>query len=222
MSSKHIVSFSGGKDSTAMLLRMIELKMPIDEIVFADTGLEFPEIYEHIKNIEKIINRKITIIKTDQTWDKWFYGIPKRGKAGERGLIRGFPLTLFPCWWSRESKFKVLDKYCKGHIRYIGIAIDEPRRLKKKENYVYPLADWKWAEKDCIEYLRSKGILKEIHEKFKRTGCWCCPKQNLESLKILMKDYPKLWEKLKQMEKDSPQGFKPNFSLIKFEKENSP
>lgn len=29
---KYIVSFSGGKDSTAMLLRMLELKYPIDEV----------------------------------------------------------------------------------------------------------------------------------------------------------------------------------------------
>jgi len=41
---KHIVAFSGGKDSTAMLLRMIELKKPIDVILFADTGLEYPEM----------------------------------------------------------------------------------------------------------------------------------------------------------------------------------
>jgi tRNA(Ile)-lysidine synthase TilS/MesJ len=31
---RHIVSFSGGKDSTAMLLMMIEKGMPIDEIIF--------------------------------------------------------------------------------------------------------------------------------------------------------------------------------------------
>ena len=31
---KHIVNFSGGKDSTAMLIRMIEEGMPIDDIVF--------------------------------------------------------------------------------------------------------------------------------------------------------------------------------------------
>ncbi len=34
---KQIISFSGGKDSSAMLLRMIELKYPIDEIIFCDT-----------------------------------------------------------------------------------------------------------------------------------------------------------------------------------------
>lgn len=30
----HIVSLSGGKDSTAMLLRMLEEKMPVDIILF--------------------------------------------------------------------------------------------------------------------------------------------------------------------------------------------
>jgi len=40
---KHIVSFSGGKDSTAMLLKMIENNMLIDDIIFLDTTVEFPE-----------------------------------------------------------------------------------------------------------------------------------------------------------------------------------
>ena len=48
---KHIVSFSGGKDSTAMLLRMVEENMQIDDIVFCDTGKEFPQMYEHIKKV---------------------------------------------------------------------------------------------------------------------------------------------------------------------------
>lgn len=35
---KHIVKFSGGKDSTAMLLMMLERGLPVDEIIFCDTG----------------------------------------------------------------------------------------------------------------------------------------------------------------------------------------
>lgn len=34
--TQHVISFSGGKDSTAMLLMMIENDMPIDRIVFID------------------------------------------------------------------------------------------------------------------------------------------------------------------------------------------
>jgi 3'-phosphoadenosine 5'-phosphosulfate sulfotransferase (PAPS reductase)/FAD synthetase len=64
---------------------------------------------------------------------------------------------------------------------------------------------------------REKKITPPLITKFKRTGCWLCPKQSKESLKNLYLFYPKLWEKLKQYEKDSPHGFKPNFSLKKFE-----
>ena len=35
----NMVSFSGGKDSTAMLLRMLEEGMQVDIILFCDTGL---------------------------------------------------------------------------------------------------------------------------------------------------------------------------------------
>ena len=55
----HVVSFSGGKDSTAMLLRMLEEGMHVDVILFCDTGLEFPEMYDHIDKVEKKIGRKI-------------------------------------------------------------------------------------------------------------------------------------------------------------------
>ncbi|WP_147369010.1 phosphoadenosine phosphosulfate reductase domain-containing protein, partial [Fusobacterium necrophorum] len=67
--TKHIVSFSGGKDSTAMLLMMLEKKLKVDDIVFLDTGVEFPEMYEHIEKIEKNINRKITKLKAEKSFE---------------------------------------------------------------------------------------------------------------------------------------------------------
>ncbi|MDE5946451.1 MAG: phosphoadenosine phosphosulfate reductase family protein [Oscillospiraceae bacterium] len=44
----HVCSFSGGKDSTAMLLKMLEMKMPVDVVLFCDTGLEFPQLYDDV------------------------------------------------------------------------------------------------------------------------------------------------------------------------------
>ena len=38
-------SFSGGKDSTAMVLLLIKNHYPLDEVVFYDTGMEFSAIY---------------------------------------------------------------------------------------------------------------------------------------------------------------------------------
>ena len=57
---KYIASFSGGKDSTAMLLKLIEEDWPLDDIVFFDTGWEFPQMLDHIDRVEQYIRRPIT------------------------------------------------------------------------------------------------------------------------------------------------------------------
>jgi 3'-phosphoadenosine 5'-phosphosulfate sulfotransferase (PAPS reductase)/FAD synthetase len=49
-----------------MLLKMIEEDMQIDKIVFLDTTVEFPQMYEHIKKVEKYIGRKITKLSPDK------------------------------------------------------------------------------------------------------------------------------------------------------------
>lgn len=41
-----IASVSWGKDSLAMLHGLIERDMPLDEVVFYDTGMEFDAIYQ--------------------------------------------------------------------------------------------------------------------------------------------------------------------------------
>lgn len=56
---RYIVSFSRGKDSTAMLLKMLEDNWDIAEIIYCDTGKEFPQMYEHIEKGKKIYKRKL-------------------------------------------------------------------------------------------------------------------------------------------------------------------
>ena len=51
------VSFSGGKDSTALLLRMLESGMSVDIILFNETGLDFPEMEAHIEKVEQYIKK---------------------------------------------------------------------------------------------------------------------------------------------------------------------
>ena len=65
----HIVSLSGGKDSAAMLLRMLVEGMPVDMILFCDTGLEFDRMYHHIDRLEKYIGRPITQLKSEYAFE---------------------------------------------------------------------------------------------------------------------------------------------------------
>lgn len=87
----HILSLSGGKDSTAMLLHILELldsgddSYPLDEVVFADTGLEFPEMYEHLKKLRKVVVEhgiKWTMLKPEYPFEYYLYEHEYVGKDG--------------------------------------------------------------------------------------------------------------------------------------------
>ena len=43
-----------------MLLRLVEENRPIDEILYCDTGWEFPQMYDHLDRLEQTIGRPIT------------------------------------------------------------------------------------------------------------------------------------------------------------------
>jgi len=105
---KHIVSFSGGKDSTLMLLLMLEKGMPIDDIIFADTGMEFQELYDYVERIEGVIGRKVTRLKSDKTWDDVFFH--KRGSGKNIGQIVAFP-PVGKCEVARDTKMRAIRKY---------------------------------------------------------------------------------------------------------------
>lgn len=206
MKKQHIVSFSGGKDSTALLIQMLERKMQVDRIVFADTLYEFPDLYEYINTVNDYIKKygdyEIEILKpTRRIEDEVFEKITRGPRKGE---IRGFPLVAFGCYWSRDVKQKPLNEVCKGNIRYIGIALDEKeRRIKdwEEQGFRYPLIDWGWTEADCLQYLKDINLQNPLYDKFDRLGCYWCPKQSIKSLKVLYREYPVLWKKVLDLDR---------------------
>lgn len=219
---KHIVSFSGGKDSTAMLLRMLEENMQVDEIIYCDTYKEFPQMYKHIEKIKKYIkekyNKEITTLKAEKDFDYYMFEHEKtRGKnKGKRGY--GWS-TMLCRWCTSNLKTNVINKYLKAkneeYTEYIGIACDEPKRIKDK---CYPLIDWGMTEKDCLHYCYERGFDWEgLYEHFDRVSCWCCPLKNLKELKTLYTHYPELWEELKEMDKKSYNQFRKDYSVKELE-----
>lgn len=57
---KYIASVSFGKDSLAMLLRLMEENWPLDIVAFYNTGMEFDSIYAIRDKVKPMLeNRKI-------------------------------------------------------------------------------------------------------------------------------------------------------------------
>ena len=158
---KHIVQFSGGKDSTAMLLMMLERGMQVDEIIFCDTGKEFPQMYDHIKKVEEYIGRKVTVLKAEKSFD--YYMCEHEKTKGKKKGHKGYGWArMWVRWCTRILKQEPTKRYLKNigeYTEYIGIAYDEPKRHKNiPKNTVHPLFSWGITEAEALQYCYDKGF----------------------------------------------------------------
>jgi len=213
---KYIVSFSGGKDSTAMLLMLLEKGWPVDRIISVDTTKQFPEMNDHIKKVQLMVEPiKIEIVKID--FDYWFG--EKKIEQGNNKERKGYGWPVMPNRWCTGKKIQAMRRLIsKNDVEYIGIASDETKRTQRdyinKQNVRFPLVDWEITEKQALEYCYSKGLYwNGLYEKFSRVGCWCCPMARMAELKILYNNFPELWGELREMDKKTYKPFKNGYSI---------
>ena len=222
---KYIASVSFGKDSLAMLLLLIEKNMPLDEVVFYDTGMEFQAIYnlrDKIKLLLQDKNIKFVELKPDYDFEYKMFDKPVKKRNGTTS--KGYSWCGGRCRWGTTDKLRTIEKYTKGCYEYIGIAADEHNRIAKerKLNKIMPLVEWGMTEKDCLEYCHSKGYYWyeeniELYDILDRVSCWCCANKNLKELKNYYLYLPKYWEKLKEMQSKTDRNMKGKYSVFDLE-----
>lgn len=231
MFCKNIVSVSFGKDSLAMLLKLIDNKERIDEVVFYNTGMEFKAIYnirDKVLPLLKEHNIKYIELKPRKPF---LYTMFEKEVNGRNGKHLGYSWCGGTCRWGTTEKLKELDKYCKDCFVYVGIANDEKRRIARVKNHnsygkspmkIMPLVKYEMSEKDCLEYCKSKGFTWEengvdLYSILDRVSCWCCKNKNLKELNNYYKYLPKYWEKLKELQAKTDRPFKNNMTIFDLE-----
>lgn len=221
---EYVLSLSYGKDSLACLEAIKQLNYPLDRIVHVEVWAtdtipaDLPPMINFKAHADKIIKERygytvehiFAIRKNEKlTYETQFYGRYKKGN--EKGKIYGFPLMFGP-WCNSRLKMNVINKYIKNAVYYIGIASDEPKRIKRHAvpDKVLPLVDIGWDEAYCRQWCEENDLLSPLYTTSERGGCWFCHNQSVEQLRLLRRTYPDLWRLLLKWDKDSPVPFKPD------------
>lgn len=211
MSFNHVLSISGGKDSTAMMLEMLERGESIHSAVFFDTGWEFPAMYPHIDKLEKYTGVKIWRLHSRLPFDYWMTARPIVATKGPdkwqvHRVGHGWPSPTRR--WCTRQKVDALSYFAKpipDAVQCVGYAADEADRGFSDANIVkrFPLIEYGITEADALKICYRHGFDWDgLYEHFSRVSCFCCPLKSLKDLRTLRKHFPCLWKRMLEMERN--------------------
>ena len=187
----NLVSYGGGTNSTAMLIGMHQRGIPIDLILFADTGCEQPHTYDYLPIMDEWLRAhglpEITVVNyTDQNGDR----LTLEQECLRSGTLPAIAYGYKKC--SLKHKIAPQDKFCNNYppfravwergekvVKFIGYdAGEEHRRTHafvydiqdKKYKKDYALIDWGWYREDCIAAITQEGLPLPG-----KSSCFFCP-----------------------------------------------
>lgn len=188
------VSYSGGKDSLAMLLVVMNTyrKVPI---LFIDTGMEFPSTYENVRQVtERFDLECITVDSMGEFWREFD--------------IQGPPAV--DCrWCCKTAKLEPLRKYIEGTwaecVSFVGQRKYESSSRSKNPRVwrnafvrnqicLAPIHTWT-AMHVWLYIFREKAPYNTMYRHgVDRMGCYMCPASDMAILERIKNHVPDLWK----------------------------
>ena len=193
---RHILSLSGGKDSTALAIYLRD-RVPNMEYIFHDTGKELPDTVEYIERLESYLGQRVIRTTTRQGFDDL---LRTKGGVLPSGRRR---------WCTDYLKLKPFEAYIGDEpcINYVGIRADEDRvgYISHKPNIraVFPFREDGIDYAGVVRILDDSGLGMPPYTQWGRTrsGCFFCFYQQKIEWVRLKQHYPHLFEEAKAYEK---------------------
>ncbi|OPX63791.1 phosphoadenosine phosphosulfate reductase family protein [Methanoregula sp. PtaB.Bin085] len=188
------VSYSGGKDSLATLLVVTKAigKIPM---LFADTGLEFPETYANVN--EAAERYGLEVIRTDGNTSFWkTFAAQGPPAVNARWCCKVCKLTpvgdLIRERWGECLSFI-------GQRRYESAKRADSDRVWRNRNVrnqlsAAPIHNWT-ALHVWLYLIREKAPYNVLYERhLDRIGCFMCPSSDMALIHGIEAGYPDLWQ----------------------------
>jgi len=194
--TRHILSLSGGKDSTALALYMRD-RVKNMEYVFCDTDKELTETYEYLNRVEAFLGKKIVHLNDKAGFDHWL------------DVFGGYLPSPQMRWCTKMLKLRPFEQYVGDEpvISYVGIRADEDRLgyISTKENIkaVFPFKDDGIDYAGVMRILEDSGIGLPPYLKWGRThsGCFFCFFQRPIEWVRLLETHPEQFHEAMSYEK---------------------
>lgn len=178
------VAFSGGKDSI-VLLDLVKKALPHGSfvVVFGDTGMEFPDTYNVIDQVEKQCEadeikfyRASSHLKPEESWK--LFGPPSRVLRWCCSVHKSAPQVL--------KLREILEKSDYRGMAFVGVRSQESANRadyeyeneggKQQGQFSFnPLLEWTSVEVWLYMYMRNLCINKAYFSGNGRIGCVFCP-----------------------------------------------
>ena len=194
-----MLSFGAGVNSTALAILLINegWKGPI---VFADTGCEWPETYEHLALFEQWLKpRGFGVVKISPSLTPQFY---RESDVGMTVLTYCERRRMVPLahrrWCTVRFKIKPLERWQEANrcsSKLLGIAADEAHRSK---GFARPLVDRHIGREGCKEIITDAGL--PVPPK---SGCYICPMQRASEWRKLWQLHPDLFARAMALEENA-------------------
>lgn len=186
------VALSGGIDSTALALLM-----PEAELVFTDTGWEFPELYAHLDKFETVTGRTIMRIMSE------------KGTLPDIIRDQQFMPGHMSRFCTRMSKIEPFHKYLKdkapGEL-CIGLRADEERigntgvGLPEGIEIRYPLREMGMTRRDVVRVCMENDLLPRYPVYMARGGCTGCFYKRKSEVTAMVHLRPDVMDELQELE----------------------
>ena len=192
----HVASLSGGKDSTAMALYLMEQGIEFHPL-FYDTGWEHPAVYEYIENdLPRILGKPVRAVEgkvPDLPEEIEPIALEFESRLGRRSamvrlcLYKGMFPGRLQRWCTQYLKIEGLKKALKEYdapVNCVGVRAGESAaRSKLPERELSTSLDcmvWRpilsWTKADVIAIHNRHGIAPNrlYLQGAERVGCWPC------------------------------------------------
>lgn len=191
----YVLSYGGGVNSSALYFHLLENNLPLDLVIFSDTGEETKDTYNTVFRMALQCKKdRIPFVtvksKLGKLYDYYF------NKKAVMGIFRRDCTSKFKIAPIRQYLRLTYGKQQK-FVQYIGIAYDEMQRITTSDvKYIelsYPFVDSK------IDRNGNIAILDKYKFNASKSGCIGCPFQSKKKWEELCKtdlvEYER-WEKL--------------------------